>query len=535
MGEDPMSGPDIACDVLIAGAGPVGEVLALLLARQGVDVLILERWAQPYPLPRAVAISHDVLRVLKSLELGPTLDALLEPWGQPGQRFLYQDARGEPLTESRYLPDSESGHPQMCGFSQPELERLLDRRVDAEPLVRQCRGMSLVSWNTDGDWVTALAEPHDGLAAIPGGALRRIRASYLVGCDGANSTVRGLLGIELTDLGFDRDWLVVDVVLGDSAPRLPYASQHLDPARPTTLVPAGPGRRRWEFMVMPSDSEAVLNTDQGAWRLLAPWDVHPGNATLVRRARYTFRARWANRWREHRVVLAGDAAHQMPPFLGQGFNSGIRDAANLAWRLALLVRGLAADSLLDDYATERLGNVRGIVEESARIGELICTIDPVKAELRNAQLRQHRRIGTARVSWPISGGTVHSDGSGGALGPQARVGRGDSDALLDTFLPRPAFVLLGRAEDPAQALTEPTRTAWSTIGGLSAHFGADGLVDRDGTYARWFSNVGAEIALIRPDHHVFGTSTGPESANHLVADLLSQLQPRWADNLSTTG
>src|SRR5882757_2965368 len=523
--EDEVRAPDIACDVLIAGAGPVGEVLALLLARHGVEVVILERWAQPYPLPRAVAISHDVLRVVKSLELGPALDALLEPWGQPGQRFLYQDARGEPLTETRYLPDSESGHPQMCGFSQPELEQLLDQRVDAEPLVRRYRGMSLVSWSTDDDSVTALAEPHDGLAAIPAGEPRRIRASYLVGCDGANSTVRGLLGIELTDLGFDRDWLVVDVVLGDSAPRLPYASQHLDPARPTTLVPAGPGRRRWEFMVMPSDSETVLDTDQGAWQLLAPWHVHPGNATLVRRARYTFRARWANRWREHRVVLAGDSAHQMPPFLGQGFNSGIRDAANLAWRLALLVKRKGRNSLLDDYAAERSAQVTQIVEETVAIGRMICMTDPDQTALRDVELK---RLGTQGIqqmhrNWPLRGGTLRDDGVGGNLGLQCVVGTRTRVTLLDDVIAPPSFVLLGRDRDPVELLSPTQRAAWRQLRGRSAHFGPDGLTDAELKYEPWFERLNASVVLVRPDFQVFGGVLNPQATNDLVNDLADRV------------
>jgi 2-polyprenyl-6-methoxyphenol hydroxylase-like FAD-dependent oxidoreductase len=199
-------------DVLIAGAGPVGQVLALLLAQQGLHVSIVERWAQPYPLPRAVAIAHDVLRVLHQLGLGDELAPKLEPWGRDGQRFSFADSSGETLAESGYPLESDSGFALMSGFSQPDLEQLLEKRVQAEPLIEQHRGFSLEELSPDASGVTAVLRPHTGTALVHNGRPRTVRAAFAVGCDGANSTVRSLMGLELTDLGFDREWLVVDVV-----------------------------------------------------------------------------------------------------------------------------------------------------------------------------------------------------------------------------------------------------------------------------------------------------------------------------------
>jgi 2-polyprenyl-6-methoxyphenol hydroxylase-like FAD-dependent oxidoreductase len=192
---------------------------------------------------------------LRQLGLGEELAGMLEPWGQDGQRFILQDASGRTLTESPITLESHSGLADMSGFSQPELEQLLERRVQADPLIDEHRGFTLGSVSDDGSDVTATIRAHTGLAPIPDGERRTLRAAYAVGCDGANSTVRSLLGLEMTDLGFNRDWLVVDVVPHAPLTWLPSACQRLGPARPATLVPAGPGGRRWEFMIMPTDDQ----------------------------------------------------------------------------------------------------------------------------------------------------------------------------------------------------------------------------------------------------------------------------------------
>ncbi len=512
-------------DVLIAGAGPVGQALALLLAQHGLRVSVVERWAQPYPLPRAVAISHDVLRVLRQLGLGDELAGLLEPWGQDGHRFSFEDASGNTLAETRFALDSESGFAQMSGFSQPDLEQLLERRVQADPMIDQHRGVSLEALSDDGSCIDATILPHSGLAPIPGGRPRTMRAAFAVGCDGANSTVRSLLGLESTDLDFNRDWLVVDVVPYTYPTWLPYACQHLGPGRPTTLVGAGPGRRRWEFMILPSDDQDDVDTDENAWRLLKPWGIHPDNADLVRHARYTFSGRWANRWRKGGVVLAGDAAHQMPPFLGQGFNSGIRDAANLAWRLALLVRGQGQASLLDDYVAERSEQVAQIVKETVAIGQLICMTDPDQTAQRDVELRNVGALGIQDVhnQWPLRSGTLRDDGIGGNLGLQAKVNTRTRTALLDDVIAPPSFVLLGRDCDPGDLLSPTQRAAWQQLGGRSAHFGPGGLKDAEGKYARWFERLNASVVLIRPDFQLFGGVLDQRATDGLVQDLTERV------------
>jgi 2-polyprenyl-6-methoxyphenol hydroxylase-like FAD-dependent oxidoreductase len=512
-------------DVLISGGGPIGQVLALLLTQRGLRVSVVERWAAPYPLPRAVLMSHDVLRVLWQLDLGDELTPMLQSWGQEGQLFCLEDGAGRILTQSRFSPESDSGFASASSFSQPELEQVLERRVQADPLITQYRGYSLEELSDDGAGVTATIRPHTGFAPVPGGEPRTLTAAYAVGCDGANSTVRSLLGLPMIDLDFNRDWLVVDVMPHVPTTWLPYACQRLAPGRSTTLVPAGPGRRRWEFMILPTDDQDKVDTEENAWRLLEPWQIHPGNAEMVRHARYTFRGRWATEWNRGRVVLAGDAAHQMPPFQGQGFNSGVRDAANLAWRLALLVDGAGADSLLDDYTAERCVQVAGIIELTVGIGRMFCMTDPDECAVRDVELAKLAGLDIPDPSTTLllRGGSLRDDEIGGKLGLQANVGTSTRTALLDEIVPPPGFVLLGRDGDPVDRLSTSTRAFWQRLRGRSAHFGPGGLTDPDGKYAAWFDRLNASVVVIRPDFQVFGGVLDPDDTDVLVDDLATRV------------
>jgi 2-polyprenyl-6-methoxyphenol hydroxylase-like FAD-dependent oxidoreductase len=512
-------------DVLIAGAGPVGQILALLLTQRGLRVSVVERWAQPYPLPRAVLISHDVLRVLRQLDLGDELAPMLEPWGLGGQPICVQDGTGRTLVKAGFSLESDSGFASAWGFSQPELEQVLERRVQADPLITQYRGYSLDELSDDGAAVTATIRPHTGLAPVPDGEPRTLSAAYVVGCDGANSTVRSLLGLEMTDLDFSHDWLVVDVVPHVPTTWLPYACQRLAPDRSTTLVPAGPGRRRWEFMILPTDDQNNVDTEDNAWRLLEPWQIHPGNAEMVRHARYTFRGRWANQWNVGRVVLAGDAAHQMPPFQGQGFNSGVRDAANLAWRLALLVDGTGAGWLLDHYTAERCAQVAQIIELTVGIGRMWCMTDPAECAQRDVDLAKLAglELPDPSANLILQGGTLQDDEISGRLGLQATVGTSNRTALLDEIIAPPGFVVLGRDGDPLDHVSPATRATWQRLGGRSAHFGPGGLTDADGKYAAWFERLNASVVVIRPDFQVFGGVLDPDGTDVLVDDLVSRV------------
>jgi hypothetical protein len=225
------------------------------------------------------------------------------------------------------------------------------------------------------------------------------------------------------------------------------------------------------------------------------------------------------------VVLAGDAAHQMPPFMGQGFNSGIRDAANLAWRLALLVDGMGRESLLDDYAAERCTQVAQIVEQTVLIGQMFCMTDPEECARRDAGLKSLANLNVQEESqnWLLRGGTLQDDGIGGSLGLQATVGTKTRTALLDEIITPPCFVLLGRDSDPLDRLSPAMQADWQRLGGRSAYFGLGGLTDTEGKYAPWFERLNASIVVIRPDFQVFGGGLDPSTTDGLVQGLAERV------------
>ncbi|HSL75211.1 MAG TPA: FAD-dependent oxidoreductase, partial [Ilumatobacteraceae bacterium] len=272
----------VRTDVAIVGAGPTGLTLAILLAQRGHTVTVLERWADPYPLPRAVHFDHEVGRLLQACGIGDDLRAISEP----ADIYEWRNATGETLLRFGRQGDGPSGWPASSMFCQPELEALLERRVAELGGIELRRGVEVTAVDDQGDH-----------AVVRGADGTTVHAAFVVGCDGANSTVRSLAGLPVHDLGFFYDWLIVDVILDEPRVYDPLNLQVCDPARPTTAVSGGPGRRRWEFMKLPGESLEELNDERRAWELLAPWDVHPGNARLERHAVYTFQARYAEQWR----------------------------------------------------------------------------------------------------------------------------------------------------------------------------------------------------------------------------------------------
>jgi flavoprotein hydroxylase len=495
----------------------VGQVLAILLGQRGHRVAVVERWPEPYPLPRAVHFDHEVGRILQ----GAGVAGALAGRTVPAPVYEWRNARGETLI--RFGRDTErslSGWPESSMFCQPELERILDERARALPSVSVERGAEAV----------ALAADEDGVAIEArraGGGARTLRARFAVGCDGANSFVRERIGSGWHDLGFHFDWLVVDLLPADPRWEGPLNWQLCDPARPTTLVSGGPGRRRFEFMRLPHETLDELNRPDTAWRLLAPWGLHPGNAKLERHALYTFRARWADRWRSGRTLLAGDAAHQMPPFAGQGMCAGLRDAANLAWKLDLVLRGLAGEALLDSYPSERAPHVQTMIQLSVALGRVICVADPAEAEARDRRMIAEAAAQAAPIDPTLSplGPGCFAPGSpaAGQLFVQDLVRHRGVSGLFDDVVGR-GFALVSPAGDPAAALDAESAAWLASLGGLTAHVAPGAPVeDAKGGYARWFARHAAEVALVRPDFAVFGTAAGLSGASALVRALRARL------------
>jgi flavoprotein hydroxylase len=400
-------------------------------------------------------------------------------------------------------------------FAQPELERALDRQVRALGCVEVLRGAEVVDLRAEPTRATVVVTTAEGRSEVA--------ARWVVGCDGANSFVRRHLGTTVTDLGFFYDWLIVDVVCHEPRTWTPINLQICDPARPTTLVSGGPGRRRWEFMRLPGEDPADLDNEATAWRLLAPWGVTPANATLERHAVYTFQARWVDEWRRGRLLLAGDAAHQMPPFAGQGMCSGIRDAANLAWKLDLVLRGQAPESILDTYASERAAQVRATIQFSMDLGKVICVPDPAEAAGRDTAMiaAAKDRGPTPPLPTPSLGPGLLApdDALAGHLFVQDEVARGGRRGRFDDVVGR-GFALVSPVGDPIRLLPPDLAAFFTSLGGFGVHVAARGPVDDvQGGYARWFAAHGVAVVLQRPDFHVFGAAATIDGTASLVAAL----------------
>ncbi len=514
--------PASVADVAVVGLGPVGAMVAALLGRRGHRVVVLERHARPYDLPRAVHFDHEVGRLLQGLGLGEQLRAISES----GSEYEWRSGTGQRLLRFGGRDVGPSGWPDSSMFWQPALERLLAEAADAPPTVEIRRGWELVdlvqvgpSRRIDVDSTGSDPAVHLTVAPSGGGPAETIDARWVVGCDGANSTVRSLVEAPVTDLGFFYDWLIVDVALHEPRVFDPINLQVCDPARPTTAVSGGPGRRRWEFMRLPHETVEELDDEARAWALLAPWDVGPDDAVLERHAVYRFQARWVDRWRTGRVLLAGDAAHQMPPFAGQGMCAGIRDAANLAWKLDLVLAGRAPDDLLDAYEVERADHVRTVIDLSMALGQVICVADPEEAAERDRAMGLGAELAGVQAQPGLPGlaaGILRAgDVAAGELFPQGRVRHGDGPTLLDDVVG--AGWRLVTWDEAPPALPAEDRAWFEAVGGAVVALDPDD--DVDGTYAAWFASHAVVAVLQRPDLHVFGTAGAASEAADLVASL----------------
>ena len=504
-------------DVAIVGCGPVGLLLAILLGQRGHRVHVVERWPEAYPLPRAVHFDHEVGRILQSAGVAPALEGRTVA----APTYEWRNAAGETLISfGRASSRSLSGWPESNMVRQPELEGILAERARALSSVSIERGAEVIRLELMADGAAVLVRGGDART-------RALRARYVVGCDGANSSVRGWIGSGWHDLGFHFDWLVVDVEPCDPRWDGPINWQLCDPARPTTLVSGGPGRRRWEFMRLPEEAIDDLNSESAAWRLLAPWGLFSDNAELERHAVYAFGARWADRWRRGRALIAGDAAHQMPPFAGQGMCAGLRDAANLAWKLDLVLGDRAREVLLDTYQSERAPHVAAMIETSVALGRIICVADPAEAAARDQRMIAEARERSAPVSAPLpplGPGCLAPDSPGaGALFVQDLVRSGSSSGRFDDAVGR-GFALVSPVGDPARALGAASARFFASLGGFTAHVGRGAPIeDLRGGYARWFAERGAAVALVRPDFAVFGSAPSLDGAPALVEALRERL------------
>ena len=525
-----MTAPGFDADVAIVGYGPVGQALAAMLGRAGHRVVVFERFEEIYRLPRAVHLDHEIMRLLQSLGLS---DVLAEEM-VPVHEYEWFGADGEPLLRFDVSGPARSGWESDYMFFQPELEAAIHRYACVPSGVAVERGWVAEGLEDSGDHIELtlhrVSEEATGQPAKTG-EYRTVRARWLVGADGANSFVREASAISRRDLGFQERWLVVDAEPHDmgALAHLPIASQRCDPARPSTIVQSGPRHRRWEFMLFPHEQPSDFENAERVWSLLEPW-YRPQDGPLTRSAVYEFRSMLADQMRKRHVLLVGDAAHLTPPFLGQGLCSGLRDAANVSWKLDLVLRGLAPERLLNTIEPERQPQNEAVIRLAIELGKVLCQLDPEAAAERDAMLRAAGPPPPLELA-PLTAGLLHQpigepDPLAGTLSVQGVVERAGREGRFDDVVGG-GFQLVVAGGDPLAHLSSRQRTLLDTHEATVASLdpaAPHGVRDCDGRLTAWLSQHNAHAVVVRPDFYVFGGAASPGAVPALLDDLRTQLQ-----------
>ncbi len=493
------------CDVAIIGYGPVGAALANLLGMSGLKVVVLEREPSLYHLPRAVSLDGEGMRLFQTIGLADTLLPKLNI----SRNIRHVNAEGKLLLLLARGGIGPDGWNQAYRFYQPELEAVLRAGVARFPDVDVRLRHDVFALDESADHVRLRCEN------LADGTLSELTARYVVGCDGARSTVRRHMGAALQDLRSHERWIVLDMILdeppagvpeaADASGKLVDAIQYCDPARPVTFVPMPGKRHRFEFMLMPPDDPVAIVQPDAIYRLLAPWKIERARSQIERAVVYTFHSSLATQWRRGRLLLAGDAAHQMPPFLGQGLGSGLRDAINLAWKLRAVVQG-GADGLLDSYETERMAHVRAYIELAVELGSVIQATDPEKARRRDAELLANPTL--LKPLAPRLGPGLHGD-AGAPAGTRAEQPRLADGRRLDDHVGY-RFALLA-APPLLAALPACTRQKLEAIDAA--------IVDADGEAAAYLERLNAAAVVIRPDRHILGVASSAPELDRVIARM----------------
>jgi 3-(3-hydroxy-phenyl)propionate hydroxylase len=518
-----------SCDVAVVGAGPTGLTLANLLGRVGVKTVLIERNSSTVAEPRAVSIDDESLRTIQAAGL---VDAVLKDvaldygshyFTRGGACFL----KVEPTTR-------EYGYPRRNAFTQPKLEATLREGLARFPQVAPLFGHVFEGAVEDDSGVTIKMRE-------PGGEEAVVHAAYLVGADGARSEIRKLIGATLTGSTYQQKWLIVD--LARTAENLRQTRVVCNPARPLITLPGPDGVRRYEFMLMPGeDAEAMVQEDKV--RALLGAHGPDGDAPIVRRQVYAFHARIADRWQTRRIFLAGDAAHLTPPFAGQGMNSGLRDAQNLAWKLGAVVQRRLGPGVLQTYQAERAPHAWSLIQLAVNMGRVMMPTSPLRAALVAGAFRAMRVLPRLQSYFALmkykprpfyrDGLIARADGGLGLAGrmlPQPRVERADRSTVLLDELMADGFALLAYGpQAEALAHVAPLNFPVTRIAILPQIQNAAGAADSV-LVVRDLANALAPLArdrqtillLVRPDRYIAVAALLEQEAAFItqVHDLLA--------------
>ena len=456
--------PTSVVDVLVVGNGPVGATIAALLGRYGVTTLVVDKLHEIVLMPRAIALDNEALRILQLAGLSEdAFEKIVIPEVKMHSPVLGQFGRAN--TEGCI-----DGHPKLVTFYQPDLERAMRGQVSRLKSVTSLGGFELESLVEEAECVVATVRDQEGHS-------HSVRARYLIGADGASSRVRALIGQEFEGQTYAEDWLIVD-----AKNRHQSAIDHIeficDPRRPTPHMPAPGGRERWEFMLQPGESREELESPESIARLIAPW-VNPLELEIERKAVYRFHARCCNRFSKGRTFLVGDAAHITPPFVGQGLVAGLRDGANLAWKLAWVLRGHAAPAILDTYDTERRPHAQAMINLAKLMGRLVMPKNKVAAFFIHGLMRMLGVTPSTRRYFEqldIKPKNIFKQGLfvqhrrgdklvRGSLFPQAWIRTLQKQIKLSDDALGDNLTLVGFGVDPLSLLTPDQIVAWEKMGG----------------------------------------------------------------------
>lgn len=513
----------------MVGHGPTGAIAASLLGQRNIRTLAIDRQRDVYDKPRAIAIDHEILRLLDNLGAAERVQPYIAPF-PTSQHF---GAKGQLIRRIDMVPEPYPlGYTPSMVFTQPPFEAALRAHAAAYDSVDVELGTELLGFDQSADHVTLLLRDNKQ-------ATRSVTADYMIACDGASSGTRQALGIAFEDLVFDEPWLVIDLQVNSAAlGKLPEtAAQFCDPSRPTSFI-IGPGNhRRFEIMLLPGEDPREMEEPAQVWRLLARW-IRPDDATLWRAASYRFHALVAQEWRRDRIFLAGDAAHQQPPFIGQGMCQGIRDVGNLVWKLDRVLEGQSGPEFLNTYGEERMEHVRELTTRIKAIGRVICERDPLAAEQRDVRILAEggghpRTVTRQEIVPPLQNGLLAFPlrSAHGTLFPQPWIRTPTGRRLLDTVTGTGWRLVLDARNAPD--LTADARASVSRIGmrlvrvcsaDAAGQAGHEIVAEEDGVLAAWFDRHGCRAAIVRPDHYVFGVANNNSALGKMLAELASRLQ-----------